>query len=57
MITDVFAQTARFNVPGPMAESNWAERLEIPVSILDSDSHAQARVRLIEDLIRGAGRS
>lgn len=51
MITDVFATEARFNVPGPIAESNWTERLTQPVSKLDGGKAA-----LFARLIRESGR-
>ena len=56
MITDVFAQTARFNVPGPMSESNWAERIDRPVSQLDTDNVLLAKTQMVENLIRESGR-
>jgi len=56
MITDVFAQTARFNVPGPMAETNWAERIDRPISQLDHDPALLAKTQMIERLLREAGR-
>jgi 4-alpha-glucanotransferase len=56
MITDVFAQTARFNVPGPMSESNWAERIEKPVSLLDQDESLLVKTEMVERLIREGGR-
>jgi len=49
MITDVFAQEMRFNVPGPIAESNWTERLSTTVAELDADPH---RRRQAHDLAR-----
>lgn len=57
MITDVFAQTARFNVPGPMAETNWAERLDRTVSQLDADPGLLAKTQMVERLIRESGRN
>jgi len=36
-ITDVFAMTARFNIPGSVAVSNWSHRLEQTVNELDRD--------------------
>ncbi|NJK91351.1 MAG: 4-alpha-glucanotransferase [Blastochloris sp.] len=36
MITDLFGWKLRFNVPGPVAESNWSERLELSVAELES---------------------
>ena len=41
MITDLFGEIRRFNMPGPMSESNWTERLPIPVSSFDE--HPQYR--------------
>ncbi len=35
MITDLFARTQRFNVPGPSSDSNWTERLEETVAAFD----------------------
>ncbi len=32
MITDIFATSQRFNVPGAVSESNWSERLAKPIS-------------------------
>jgi len=51
MITDVFAQEKRFNVPGPIAESNWTERLDVPVSQLDGQ-----KAQEFAQLIRESGR-
>jgi 4-alpha-glucanotransferase len=31
MITDFFGSTQRFNVPGAVSDSNWSERVEVPV--------------------------
>lgn len=56
MITDAFAQTARFNIPGPMAETNWAERIDKPVSQLDQDPALLAKTQMTERLIRAGGR-
>ena len=51
MITDVFAQEARFNVPGPIAESNWTTRLDKPVAELDQDPQLHEKTQLFERLI------
>jgi 4-alpha-glucanotransferase len=32
MVTDLFGTTQRFNVPGAVADSNWSERIALPVS-------------------------
>ena len=51
MITDVFAQEARFNVPGPIAESNWTTRLGKPVAELDHDPSLLHKTQMFERLI------
>lgn len=51
MITDVFAEETRFNVPGPIAESNWTERLPVPVAELAGD-----KAEMFARLIRETGR-
>jgi 4-alpha-glucanotransferase len=51
MITDVFAQEKRFNVPGPIAESNWTERLDVPIRHLDGD-----KAKMFARLIRQSNR-
>lgn len=48
MITDLFGQTARFNVPGPSSDSNWTERLPVPVSEFDHRPEYADRVRAVE---------
>ncbi len=57
MITDLFAQTQRFNVPGPMSESNWTERLAVPVSQWDDSLEIAARARILQQLIHESGRT
>ncbi|RFC46056.1 MAG: 4-alpha-glucanotransferase [Verrucomicrobia bacterium] len=32
MVTDLFGTAQRFNVPGAVADSNWSERIALPVS-------------------------
>ena len=44
---DIFEEEARFNVPGPIAESNWTEPLDKPVRQWDND-----KARLLARLIR-----
>ncbi len=51
MITDLFAQTQRFNVPGPMSDSNWAERLEMNVRDMDKAPKLAACIRAIEPFL------
>ena len=52
MITDVFAQEIRFNVPGPIAESNWTERLPTTIAELDADPHRRYQVQLLAQLVQ-----
>jgi 4-alpha-glucanotransferase len=49
MITDLFGTTLRFNVPGPMSESNWTERLSLPISQWDTKSEIEAWVDNVEN--------
>ncbi len=37
MITDLFGQTLRFNVPGPVADSNWSQRMPHTISEMGGD--------------------
>ena len=50
MITDVFGQTARFNVPGSVAATNWSHRLPQTVSQLDQDPQLLARTKTFSRL-------
>jgi 4-alpha-glucanotransferase len=51
MITDVFGQQQRFNVPGAQADSNWTARLDHTVRELDRDPVVLAKTRTLERLI------
>ncbi len=42
MITDLFATRQRFNVPGGVSDSNWSERLELPVEGVGERRRADA---------------
>lgn len=53
MITDLFAQTKRFNMPGPMSEGNWAERMDVHVRDFDGTPELAACIRAIEPFLRG----
>ncbi len=48
MITDFFALTQRFNVPGPMNEENWTERLTIPVEKFGQDPGIVSILQVLE---------
>lgn len=45
MVTDLFGTGQRFNVPGEVSESNWSERIGLPVREWKRD-------RLLEPLVR-----
>ncbi len=49
MITDLFGMRIRFNVPGPVAESNWSERLPFEVQDISRDP---ARAEIVEFIRR-----
>ncbi len=58
MITDIFGTSQRFNLPGAVADSNWSERVSLPVAQWDSDPELVARMqRLRPALSRDVDRS
>jgi 4-alpha-glucanotransferase len=57
MITDVFGDTTRFNVPGAVADSNWSERVSSTVDQWRKDEPRVAKLRRIADLIEASGRA
>jgi 4-alpha-glucanotransferase len=56
MITDLFATTQRFNVPGAVSDSNWSERLCGTPADWRADVELSARVERIRALAAEAGR-
>jgi 4-alpha-glucanotransferase len=56
MITDLLARKYRFNVPGTAANLNWTRRMQRTVAELRSSRRAQARMRLIHELLEKSGR-
>jgi len=56
MITDVFAQTYRFNTPGSFSPENWSARSSETVSQLDKDPALLAKTEMYSRLVREAGR-
>jgi 4-alpha-glucanotransferase len=56
MITDVFGQLLRFNIPGTVSPDNWSLRLPKTVKELDKDPVLLARTRSYSRLAREAGR-
>ncbi|HEX8296963.1 MAG TPA: 4-alpha-glucanotransferase [Chthoniobacteraceae bacterium] len=57
MITDLFARTQRFNVPGAVSDANWSERVEEPVRAWSDDPEIGPRMTRIRALLRETGRS
>lgn len=57
MITDVFGDTKRFNVPGAVADSNWSERMNRNTSLWCKDKARAAKMRRIAALIKTSGRA
>ena len=56
MITDLFASSQRFNVPGAISESNWSQRLNDPVAAWRGDAALAAKMARIRGIIRATGR-
>jgi 4-alpha-glucanotransferase len=52
MITDVFGTSQRFNVPGAVSESNWSQRLALPISEWENDVGARAATERMRRVIR-----
>lgn len=55
-VQDVFAQTARFNVPGSTSTANWSSRLPETVKHLDADPKLLAKTKMLSRLAKEAGR-
>jgi len=55
-ITDIFAMTARFNVPGSIAPTNWTHRLPYTVRELDADPVLLQQTQMFSRLAKEAGR-
>jgi 4-alpha-glucanotransferase len=51
MITDIFGQAKRFNVPGPMSDSNWTERMDVAVSDFDKNPKYKNYIELLDTLL------
>lgn len=56
MLTDVFGQTARFNVPGAVSTDNWSMRMSHPVSALDKEPALLAKTKMFSRLVAEARR-
>jgi len=57
MITDVFGDTTRFNVPGAVADSNWSQRMSRGVAHWRKDKAYAAKMRRLAALIAASGRN
>ena len=56
MLTDVFGDTTRFNVPGAVADSNWSERMARTPAQWRKDKARAAKMSRIAALIKASGR-
>jgi 4-alpha-glucanotransferase len=56
MITDLFGETQRFNLPGAIADSNWSERMEGTPADWSKNPDRAALVDQIKQLIKNSGR-
>lgn len=56
MITDLFATTQRFNIPGAVSELNWSQRLQGTPADWRSDATIVKKVARLRDLMEAAGR-
>jgi len=56
MITDVFGQVARFNMPGALSDENWSTRMPQTVAELDQDTALLAKTKTFTRLMQEAGR-
>jgi 4-alpha-glucanotransferase len=56
MITDLFATSQRFNVPGAVSESNWSQRLLHPIAQWREDPALAAKMERIREILHATGR-
>ncbi len=56
MITDVFADPGRFNIPGKADPTNWTYRIPYPVSKLDEHPELRSRMETYASLAAQYGR-
>jgi len=56
MITDVFGDTTRFNVPGAVADSNWSERMARTPAQWRKDKARAAKMGRLATFIKASGR-
>jgi 4-alpha-glucanotransferase len=56
MLTDVFGQSARYNIPGAVSDVNWSLRMEKTVRELDGDPALRAKTEMFARLIAETSR-
>ena len=56
MITDLFATTQRFNVPGAVSDSNWSQRLDYPIELWRKEAKLKTKMKHIREILRSTGR-
>ncbi len=56
MVTDVFGEATRFNVPGAVADSNWSNRVTGTPADWRKDPARAAKMERIQALIKASGR-
>ncbi|MEA3209369.1 MAG: 4-alpha-glucanotransferase [Chthoniobacter sp.] len=52
MVTDLFATSQRFNVPGAVSDANWSERIAEPIAKWDHDEAMVRTLRRVEPMLR-----
>ena len=57
MITDLFARTERFNVPGAVGEANWTQRMHVPIKELGTQPETRWLRKLLQETGRAAAAS
>lgn len=57
MITDLFATTQRFNIPGAVSEANWSQRLRGTCADWNRDPELSATADRIAALVKASGRA
>jgi 4-alpha-glucanotransferase len=56
MITDIFGQELRFNVPGPVADSNWSQRLPASIQQMNESEEYRGILEWLQIQIKKSGR-
>jgi 4-alpha-glucanotransferase len=57
MLTDVFGQSARYNIPGTVSDANWSLRMGRTVRELDREPALRAKTEMFARLIAETSRS